>query len=57
MIDIGRQVADALPNGRHTVLEDQEHVVDPEVLVPVLKAFFAGWLLVALVIAWITAIA
>jgi hypothetical protein len=57
MIDIGRQVADALPNGRHTVLEDQEHVVAPEVLVPVLKAFFAGWLLVALLIAWITAIA
>jgi hypothetical protein len=42
MIDIGRQVADALPNGRHRILEGQEHVVAPEVLVPVLKEFFAG---------------
>jgi hypothetical protein len=42
MIDIGRQVADALPNGRYRVLEGQEHVVAPEVLVPVLAAFFAG---------------
>jgi pimeloyl-ACP methyl ester carboxylesterase len=42
MIDIGRQVADALPNGRHSVLEGQEHVVAPEVLVPVLAEFFAG---------------
>jgi pimeloyl-ACP methyl ester carboxylesterase len=41
-IDIGRQVADALPNGRHRILEGQEHVVAPEVLVPVLKEFFAG---------------
>jgi pimeloyl-ACP methyl ester carboxylesterase len=36
MIDIGRQVADALPNGRCRILEGQEHVVAPEVLVPVL---------------------
>jgi pimeloyl-ACP methyl ester carboxylesterase len=42
MIDIGRQVADALPNGRLGVLEGQEHVVPPEVLVPVLEEFFAG---------------
>lgn len=42
MIDVGRQVADALPNGRHRVLEGQEHVVPPEVLVPVLEEFFAG---------------
>ncbi len=41
-IDIGRQVADALPNGQHRVLEGQEHVVPPEVLVPVLAEFFAG---------------
>jgi pimeloyl-ACP methyl ester carboxylesterase len=41
MIDIGKQVADALPNGRHSVLEGQEHVVAPEVLVPVLAEFFA----------------
>ena len=41
MIDVGRQVADALPNGRHVVLALQEHVVAPEVLVPVLAEFFA----------------
>ena len=41
MIDVGKQVADALPNGRHRILESQEHVVRPEVLVPVLVAFLA----------------
>jgi pimeloyl-ACP methyl ester carboxylesterase len=41
MIDVGRQVADAMPNGRHSVLEDQEHVVPPELLAPVLAEFFA----------------
>jgi hypothetical protein len=40
MIGVGEQVADALPNGRHVVLEGQEHVVPPEVLVPVLEEFF-----------------
>jgi pimeloyl-ACP methyl ester carboxylesterase len=42
MIEIARQVADALPNGTHMILEGQEHVVPPEILVPVLKEFFAG---------------
>jgi len=42
MIDIGRQVAQALPNGRLRVLEGQEHVVVPEVLVPVLTEFLAN---------------
>ena len=41
MIDVGRQIADTMPNGRHSVLEGQEHVVAPEVLVPVLAEFFA----------------
>ncbi len=41
MIDIGRQLADAMPNGRHGVLEGQEHVVPPELLAPVLTEFFA----------------
>jgi pimeloyl-ACP methyl ester carboxylesterase len=41
MIDVSRRVAAALPNGRHKVLEGQEHVVPPEVLVPVLTEFFA----------------
>ena len=41
MIDVGRRLADAMPNGRHRVLEDLEHVVSPEVLVPVLEGFFS----------------
>jgi hypothetical protein len=41
MIDVGRQLAVALPDGRHEVLEDQEHVVPPEVLVPVVEDFFS----------------
>ena len=41
MTDVGRRVADALPNGRHKILEGQEHVVPPQVLVPVLAEFFA----------------
>jgi pimeloyl-ACP methyl ester carboxylesterase len=42
MIDAGRQIADALPNGRLHVLEGQEHVVPPEVLAPVLFEFFTN---------------
>jgi pimeloyl-ACP methyl ester carboxylesterase len=41
MTDVGRRLADAMPNGRHRVLEGQEHVVPPEVLVSVLAEFFA----------------
>jgi pimeloyl-ACP methyl ester carboxylesterase len=41
MTDVGRRLADAMANGRHRVLEGQEHVVRPEVLVPVLAEFFA----------------
>ena len=42
MTDVGRRLADAMPNGRHRVLEGQEHSVSPEVLVPVLEEFIAG---------------
>ena len=42
MIYVGRQIADALPNGHHRVLEGQEHVVPPEVLVPVLREFHSS---------------
>ena len=42
MIDAGRRVAEALPNGWYRVLEGQEHVVPPEILVPVLEQFFDG---------------
>ena len=41
MIEVGRRLADAMPNGRHRGLEGQEHSVPPEVLVPVLAEFFA----------------
>lgn len=41
MTDVGRRLADTMPNGRHRILESQEHVVPPEVLVPVLAEFFA----------------
>src|SRR5918992_3885591 len=40
MTDVGRLLAQAMPNGRHRVLEGQEHAVPPEVLVPVLEEFF-----------------
>ena len=42
MIDVGRQVAEGVPDGRVDVLEGQEHVVDPEILAPVLEEFFAA---------------
>jgi pimeloyl-ACP methyl ester carboxylesterase len=41
MTEVGRRLADAMPNGRHRVLEGQEHAVPPEVLVPVLAEFLA----------------
>jgi pimeloyl-ACP methyl ester carboxylesterase len=40
MTDVGRRLAEAMPNGQHRVLEGQEHAVPPEVLVPVLAEFF-----------------
>ena len=40
MIDVGRWLADVMPDGQHRVLEGQEHVVPPEVLAPVLAEFF-----------------
>lgn len=40
MIDVGRRVADGLPDGRLGVLEGREHVVPPEILAPVLAEFF-----------------
>jgi pimeloyl-ACP methyl ester carboxylesterase len=41
MIDVGRQVAEAMPHGWYRVLEGQEHVVPPEILVPVVAEFLA----------------
>jgi pimeloyl-ACP methyl ester carboxylesterase len=40
MTDVGRRLAEVLPQGRHRVMEGQEHVVPPEVLVSVLTGFF-----------------
>jgi len=34
-------LAEAIPQGRHRVLEGQEHVVPPEVLMPELIGFLA----------------
>jgi pimeloyl-ACP methyl ester carboxylesterase len=39
MINTGKQIADALPNGRLRILDGQEHVVPPEILAPVLTEF------------------
>jgi pimeloyl-ACP methyl ester carboxylesterase len=41
MTEVGRRLANAMSNGRHRVLEGQEHAVPPEVLVPVLAEFLA----------------
>jgi pimeloyl-ACP methyl ester carboxylesterase len=41
MTDVGRRLADVMPNGQHRVLEGQEHAVPPKVLVPVLDEFLA----------------
>jgi hypothetical protein len=42
LVLIGGAIANALPNGRLSILEGQEHVVPPEALVPVLAEFFNG---------------
>jgi pimeloyl-ACP methyl ester carboxylesterase len=39
MIEVGRQVADAVTDGELRVLEGQEHVVPPDVLAPVVEEF------------------
>lgn len=41
MIETARVLADALPNGRHVLLDGQEHHADPDVLAPVLAEFLA----------------
>lgn len=42
MINVARQLADALPHGRLRVLDGQEHVVPPPVLTPVLVEFLTA---------------
>jgi pimeloyl-ACP methyl ester carboxylesterase len=41
MFDVARRLADAMPNARLRQLEGEGHVVDPEVLAPVLAEFLA----------------
>lgn len=40
--EAARTVADAVPRGTYRTLEGQSHMVDPNVLAPVLADFFAG---------------
>ena len=42
MVDVARQVADAMKNAELRVLEGHEHVVPPDVLAPVVEEFLAG---------------
>ncbi|MGP4084741.1 alpha/beta fold hydrolase [Streptomyces sp. KR55] len=42
MRQAARAVADAAPQGAYGVLEGQTHMVDPQVLAPVLAEFFSG---------------
>jgi pimeloyl-ACP methyl ester carboxylesterase len=42
MGEAAQALADVLPRGQRRTLEEQEHNVDPNVLVPVLVEFFAG---------------
>ena len=41
-IEIAHKIAAAIPHGRYQMLANQEHVVPPDILVPVLTAFVAG---------------
>jgi hypothetical protein len=40
MRETARALDEVLPDGRHRILEGQEHNVDPAVLAPVLREFF-----------------
>jgi pimeloyl-ACP methyl ester carboxylesterase len=42
MDQTAQAMADLLPNGQHGLLEDQTHDVDPSVITPALRAFFAA---------------
>jgi hypothetical protein len=42
MIETGRRVTEALPNGQLRVLEGQGHGVLPDLLAPVLAEFLIG---------------
>jgi hypothetical protein len=42
MLEVGRRLADLLPDGWHRVLEGQGHEAGPEALVPVVAEFLRG---------------
>ena len=42
MMEVGRRLADLLPDARHRVLDGQGHVVPPEILAPTVAEFLAG---------------
>jgi hypothetical protein len=42
MLEVGRRLADLLPDGRDRVLEGQGHEAAPEALVPVVAEFLRG---------------
>lgn len=41
--DTAARIAEVLPNGKHTVLEDQDHGASADVVAPVVAGFFATW--------------
>jgi hypothetical protein len=42
MMEVGRRLADLLPDARYRVLDGQGHVVPPEILAPTVAEFLAG---------------
>jgi pimeloyl-ACP methyl ester carboxylesterase len=42
MLEVGRRLAQLLPDARHRVLDGQDHVVPPDILTPAVTEFLAG---------------
>jgi len=42
MLEVGRRLADLLPDARYRVLDGQDHVVPPEILAPVVAEFLTS---------------
>lgn len=39
MLEVGKQLSRAIPNAKNTILEGQDHMPDPEWLLPLLTSF------------------